>query len=261
MKKLLLIGAICSLTQLGFSQSIIHNKLTVEIGTSMDGFAGADKFMDEFFSGNWTRYDSYFERVNRQVLDLRFYAQYRVARKLSVEVGTASKTYENQFNYIVYNNITGSDETTPFTFSLNRRSYNFGVNLFVGNSLAPLGTHIGLFYAINNYSATNLKEHYAFLQRSKSPSFSGIETPNYVVHHLGLKIGSVSAISKKIPVYLKYGATFALPINSFIQDNNVTLKTDESYELGVSNHDEYGLFDQLIEKEYINLYLGIGFMF
>lgn len=262
MKKLILIGAFCSLTIFGFSQSIIHNKLTLEIGTSMDGFTAANLVMDQLFSsGSDTRYESYFERTNRQVMDLSFYGQYRIARKLGLEIGTSTKTYENEFAYIVYNNFTGRDETTRFQFGLKKRSYNFGLNLFLGNSLAPLGTHIGLFYAINAYSATDLKEHYSFLQRTKTPVYSGEETPKYVVHHLGLKIGSVSAISKKSTLYLKYGATFSLPMNQFIKDDNVTMSSDLSYESGVANHDEFGLFDQLISKEYANLYLGLGFMF
>ncbi len=261
MKKLLIIGALCALAPLGFSQSLIHNKLTLEVGTSMDGFVGVEKIMTALFGSNFGRNETYFERENSQLLDLRFFAQYRVARKLSVEIGTASKTYENKLNYAAYNDLTGDYDRSQFTFSLNKRSYNFGLNLFIGNSLAPLGTHIGLFYSINNYAATDLKEHYAFLQKSNSPDFSGTETPNYVVHHLGLKIGSVSAISKKFPLYFKYGATLAMPINSFIKDNNVSLKTDESYALGLTNHNESGLFDQLKEKEYVNLYFGLGFMF
>jgi hypothetical protein len=263
MNKLILIGAYCSLSIFGFSQSIIHNKLTVEFGTSIDAFASADKFMDEFFDNSYNNYrtEPYFERINRQALDLRLNIQYRIARKLSIEIGTATKTYENRFNFIVYNDFTGNYDNTKFNFSLKKQSMSFGLNLFLGNSLAPLGTHIGVFYAINQFTPTDLEEHYGFLQRTKTPTYTGEEIPKYVIHHLGLKVGSVSAISKKTTIFLKYGATFSLPMNQFIKDDNVTMNSYESYQIGVANHDEFGLFDQLIKKEYANLYLGLGFMF
>lgn len=263
MKNKLIIGVLCSIALGSFSQNFIHNKLTISAGTSMDCLAAFDKILDEFSSSTYDniRTESYFERANRQVMDVQFSAQYRIARKLSVEIGTSTKSYENTYGDVVYDEFTYRYSSTLYTFAHKKQSLNFGLNLFLGNSLAPLGTHIGLFYSINRFSAENVNDHYAFLQTSKTPILPGQETPSFFVHHFGLKIGSVSAISKKIPLFLNYGMTAAIPVNSFVKDKNIDLPEISSYALDVKNHSELEFFDQLVRKEYLTLYIGLGFMF
>lgn len=262
MKKLLLLGAICSLAQFSFSQSIIHNKLTLEVGTSLDGFAVRDIIVDELFAAYEGRdYESHWDKRNNQVFDFRIAAQYRIARKISVEFGTSSSTYEERYNEIIYNSFTDNYDKTEFDFGLDKRSFTLGFNYFIGNSYAPLGMHIGLFYSTNRYTTKNSEELYAFLQRDQTPNFSEEHSPSFVVRHLGLKIGSVSAISKKIPLFFKYGATFALPINSFVQDKNHRDEKFSAYSTGVNNHNDVDVFDRLVFTEYARLYLGFGYMF
>lgn len=188
MKKLSIISALIVCSQMLVAQDFvskhISNKLTLDYelnwGVVYDGDYQGDDLVDNL------KGTKYFNTLN---------ASYKVASRVSISLGYGfhSQKGENSF----YRNVALTDET-----SFSGTELQIGLNLFGKQQRAPLGNHFSIF--INRQSIISETADYTYLVGDDF-------TINTV--SIGASFNYVWVVTKKLPIFLKYGVSVSYPIS------------------------------------------------
>ena len=147
-----------------------------------------------------------------------------------------------------------------YALDFNRTSMGAHFNYYFGGAIAPVGNSIGVFYLIDNYKVQDYNEFHAYLQRKLIDNFVTEEEIKYQNHFIGVDLNFVKLLSKKVPVYLKYGAGLAFPVFSQIKDLTVNAEGFETYNSLSITYEDYDFLADFVTKRSLSINIGIGIM-
>ena len=202
--------------------------------------------------------DLWFSR-NSHTIGHNFLLHVKVARRISIEIPFGTKQYDYRYAAEENDLIYSHEYYDIYDFSFTRKTIGFGVNMHFNKGYSLLGNSIGFFIKSNNFTFTDYNEYYTYLSKTATDKFSEKDKVTYRSNVLGIKYSWMTMVTDLLPIYIKGGASAAVPISSIIIDKNVSSKSFKDYsEQSNQILNDNDIIKRFNSLEYIQLFIGLG---
>jgi len=181
-----------------------------------------------------------------------FNLNYRLASKIALSVGYGFHKNDLSYRYGVYDFNEG--EISDFKVYMTGREFKLGFKFYFRHHRAPLGNSFDVF----------VKQQSFVIDVDQLADYVGNDA-TIDMTLVGVKLNYITMLSKKLPLYLKYSASFFVPVVRDIelptlQPNNIE---EDNYFIDFRDGgaSDYEVINNYRNINWFKLHIGLGWAF
>ncbi|MDA9066648.1 hypothetical protein N9K26_02470 [Flavobacteriales bacterium] len=224
-----------------FSQSsLFKNKLALEYDL---GVAPLTNEYSNLTIGQKLKSTKYFNSIS---------LNYRVASKMAISIGYGFHKNDLSYRYGEYN--YNEDKISDYKVYMTGREFDLGLKFYFRHHRAPMGNSFDVF----------VKQQSFVIDVDELADYVGNDA-KIDMTLIGVKLNYITVLSKKMPLYLKYSASFFAPIIRNMelptsQPNNIQ---EDNYDIDyrAGGADDYEVINNYRNINWFKLHVGLGWAF